>query len=590
MNNIRLLVIVLLISSTTALIHADDTKSISEEAIEKFGELPVRFNGRLTTFKQYAESTLTKLSGRNKIVLESGETINASRWLLEIMSGKPARNNYPVIPSPDPELGKLLGFPEKKQDADGFALLKPSEIPREEIQKERDRLFSIPFDRWTEEVQARFDVTHYSSNAYFDLESAIGTQNYMDLSVDEVGRSIQRSEGPPILRPVARGKFEWESLPRLYARIRFRPDQVPQLSFRLLEIFMAYGKDEAKTFDEKIASYQELLEKAEIDQSPIQFKLPEGWNEIGVPLNDGEKLFSDARQIGRRVISVELRDPKSKDVAGMNVLFFKSAVSPRDYFLNQWRLGHHLNTLSASDLLKTTKPVEVDGFSGIMTSIGSPENSPSKRSRTFAAFLQRGGLTAVVTLFGPFDMVGKLQDDFDTFVRSLKFGDDDALKSWYIIEKDFNDYDGPKLSHGMFVIIPAKDGAFVLELNEYGAERLAKFRKSILQFTESIKVDEEAAVKDALQFKLPEGWQKMDRQSDLIAEFLIGDPDKGKNPGFVTLKWLHGKWTDGTKLSQLNYWRQALYKKPLPEDTVPADFFKPLKIGNIEAMLVEISD
>jgi len=77
-----------------------------------FGKLPVRFNGRVTTYASVAPIMLAKMSGRDFFIDADGHKQSAVRWLLDVITDSARAEEHQIVPIQNPELLAMLGFVE----------------------------------------------------------------------------------------------------------------------------------------------------------------------------------------------------------------------------------------------------------------------------------------------------------------------------------------------------------------------------------------------------------------------------------------------------------------------------------------------
>jgi hypothetical protein len=102
--------------------------------------------------------------------------------------------------------------------------------------------------------------------------------------------------------------------------------------------------------------------------------------------------------------------------------------------VNRWEGQLGLPPSDEASLSKVAKPLEVNGVSGHLIDLTSPENPGQPRQRMLAAILPREQRIWFFKLAGPIDVVSREQSNFEAFVRSVRFdskaqGDDSAPPS-----------------------------------------------------------------------------------------------------------------------------------------------------------------
>ncbi len=79
-----------------------------------FGELPMAHRGRVKPLDTYARNTLRTLSMREQIKDKDGNTISATRWFLDTVTGADAALEYKIFRIEDFEILKLFGIKREK--------------------------------------------------------------------------------------------------------------------------------------------------------------------------------------------------------------------------------------------------------------------------------------------------------------------------------------------------------------------------------------------------------------------------------------------------------------------------------------------
>ena len=98
--------------SLTAVVFAaaPPAATADDDAVTQFGQLPVRFNGRITTVQSAAAARLRQISGRNVYFDDAGRKHSAAEWFLFEASRGPPRPAPLVLKIENAELLKLLNL------------------------------------------------------------------------------------------------------------------------------------------------------------------------------------------------------------------------------------------------------------------------------------------------------------------------------------------------------------------------------------------------------------------------------------------------------------------------------------------------
>jgi hypothetical protein len=95
--------------------------------------------------------------------------------------------------------------------------------------------------------------------------------------------------------------------------------------------------------------------------------------------------------------------------------------------INRWRGEIGLNALEKEGLASATRPIEIDGqratYAPMIPDSAKPEESKSKEA-TLAAILKTGDQVWFIKMRGERELVKKHEDEFKSFLKSLKFSHD----------------------------------------------------------------------------------------------------------------------------------------------------------------------
>ncbi len=84
-----------------------------EMDIARFGGLPVAHMGRIKPIDTLARNSLQAISNRDYVKLEDGKKLSATQWLLDLITGAKASDNYRVIRIDHPETLKLFELEQR---------------------------------------------------------------------------------------------------------------------------------------------------------------------------------------------------------------------------------------------------------------------------------------------------------------------------------------------------------------------------------------------------------------------------------------------------------------------------------------------
>jgi len=94
--------------------------------VSTFGKIPVLAGGRIKPFDTIARNSLLIIHERQTLVLEDGKkTLDASRWLVDVMFNPTVADQYPVFAIHNPEVLGLFGWQQNQRKYFSYAELTP---------------------------------------------------------------------------------------------------------------------------------------------------------------------------------------------------------------------------------------------------------------------------------------------------------------------------------------------------------------------------------------------------------------------------------------------------------------------------------
>ena len=90
-----------------------------------FGKLPVLSDGRNKPFDTVARTSLLIIRGKQTLRLDDGRTLDARRWLADVVFNAPAADAYPSFAINNPEVLGLFGWEQNKRKYFSYAELHP---------------------------------------------------------------------------------------------------------------------------------------------------------------------------------------------------------------------------------------------------------------------------------------------------------------------------------------------------------------------------------------------------------------------------------------------------------------------------------
>jgi ABC-type transport system involved in cytochrome c biogenesis permease subunit len=93
--------------------------------ISAFSRLPVLAGGRIKPLDTVARNSLLILRGKQTLRLNNGDTMEASRWLADVLFNAPVADTYPVFAIANQEVLGMFGWPQTDKKYSTYAELQP---------------------------------------------------------------------------------------------------------------------------------------------------------------------------------------------------------------------------------------------------------------------------------------------------------------------------------------------------------------------------------------------------------------------------------------------------------------------------------
>ncbi|GIW95211.1 MAG: hypothetical protein KatS3mg110_3252 [Pirellulaceae bacterium] len=263
--------------------------------IKRFGELPVRYEGRIKPFDTMARTTLKALSNRETIRDSSGRSVSAVEWLLDSLSESPRARQYPVVRIDNREVLDALGLRPRPGMRYSFEELAPA---LDELEKQvqaiaprvREGQTLAAYERKILELDRRLHtyMTVLSGFRVPDFPENIPTAEALRAEDPEARQALRRiamlvhelpsaeqleQMGAPQTVPVSKqGLTHWTPMAVVYsdsyiARLRStllqpgqpaEPNAGAEAFYRMLR---AYRDGNAREFNAQLAAYEQYLAK-----------------------------------------------------------------------------------------------------------------------------------------------------------------------------------------------------------------------------------------------------------------------------------------------------------------------------------------
>ncbi len=295
-------------------VHAQERKpQPTTEDIAKFGQLPVRFNGRVTTYDLVARNYLRRFGGRDTCCDQDDKEQPAARWLLEVMATTEARDQWRIFKIENAELLKLL---ELKPHAEAKA--------SRNLFSEKELLGKL--DVLAEKANALYQTTSQSERnaeerAIAELSDHIKHYQNLQLSfkpVPDISRDLAKllldrlgvveRDPLPLFVPSADGKDWLISLRAGLLEILAGDDIKKQngLFRELKSLLKAHRQQDYPAFHKVLNGYSQSLKTAHVRNDAFQMAPPKVWLEMGVPPARELFFYNDANAPGHRILEMFL--------------------------------------------------------------------------------------------------------------------------------------------------------------------------------------------------------------------------------------------------------------------------------------------
>ena len=93
--------------------------------VRSFSRLPVLVGGRIKPLDTVARNSLLIMRGKQSLRLSNGETMEASRWLADVLFNGPAADKYPVFAIANQEVLGMFGLPQADKRYCSYTELQP---------------------------------------------------------------------------------------------------------------------------------------------------------------------------------------------------------------------------------------------------------------------------------------------------------------------------------------------------------------------------------------------------------------------------------------------------------------------------------
>jgi ABC-type transport system involved in cytochrome c biogenesis permease subunit len=241
--------------------------------LDRFGELPLVYEGRMKPFDTLARNSLRVISDREYFKDALDKKQPAVKWLLDVITDAPDMEDYRVIRIYNPDVLQVFGLAPRE----GFRYsIKELQTNLAEFEKQVDLAEETPAHKQTLFQKKLIELNH-RLRTFLILhkafqEPAIGKEEpAKDLM--QAAQGIQKMKSRvalPLAVPPDEMAPEWEpytlGVVRAMAMVMVGEEPNPQV-VELRSILVAYAANDAAAFNEHVAKYGALLEKHQSQQA-----------------------------------------------------------------------------------------------------------------------------------------------------------------------------------------------------------------------------------------------------------------------------------------------------------------------------------
>lgn len=521
------------------------------------GRMPVRFNGRLTTWDAVAVNAMRQVSGRDDYTDLAGVRQPAVRWMLDAALQMPSMDKPQLVPIDDEKLIATLELPARpsKRYAIGELLAKSNQIevaarlcaqtPPEKLTAADKAVLTLA---WRLQSPQRIAMAFYMGN---------------DNTAEGVMAALRRaaaneSVGLAMIVPPTAADARWRTFARAgleHLGANLLEARQPAISViePLVKVFSAYQDNKPADFNRAVAEYAAVVEKLNLPKGPWDHTLPQGWIEVGMPEQPAQH-YGDVRASGHPVAEYVIIEDGRR--ATVRVHHFATRIGKPADAMNSWRIGQGLAPLPAAKAEKTIKTLHIGERDLSLFEIVTPADLGRPIDRLCATIVNAEGAAAPhtfeISLYGDPVLVERHREKFREFVASWKLGTADELSAWFPLSKEPA---APLPARMLALVMPAgKDRLRVVQLVG-SPEQVAPHEKAFYAFTRSIRLKADGGQP---AWTLPEGWQEVTN---------VGKPFIGVGAGTAQQLAvdvdLLAEAEDESLLELVNAWRAMFAKPPI---------------------------
>jgi len=376
--------------------HTDGAQ-LDGALVERFGRLPLRFNGRMTTFAEYAPHALHGVGFAETVLDPNGRPASPTRWLLETLADHPRAPLWRCLDvSPAMAEAGLSPAPEGEPPYAPADLYEAERVGRAGALIEGVLLQHVRLNLGHPALEDAADAPRFPLAV---LEAHLPTRQALP-------RDVALLDG---------GGVRWTSYAEAVAAGSLDAAGLVALD----AVLGAARADDAELFTASLDAYEGFLIALPHDPPAVAYAPPPGWVEVGVPTEEQPSFHADAGGAGQRVAS--FLEPGATPTTG-EVVYLPGATRSDAELEDAWRLAVGL-------LPAALDPTPLDGIevevAGERCRVLCAETAGGPhRVRALGLALRHGSGTWLATVQGPRLKVRRVQREWIALLESLVVTDD----------------------------------------------------------------------------------------------------------------------------------------------------------------------
>lgn len=538
--------------------------------LDKFGQLPVRFNGRVTTYDVVAKNYLRRFGGRDVCFDADDQEQPAVRWLLDVMANHPDRDRWRVVRIRNADVLKRLELEPHKnaKHTRHHYSLRELRLKFPKLSRALQDIYEKPWPKRRTSDRLLIDLyDHLMRYLLLEMIDQLNSQN------------LQQWDHSPLPRfvPTADGK-SWHVFYRadLLNRVADKKNAPKNRFVEQLEtIIQAHRAENPKRFNQAVSEYLQSVAGIQAMQCPFEMSPPDEWLEMGAAASPRLHYYSDANAMGHKIMELYLEDTLYSEFV---VNYFRGQDVSRADLINSWRISLGLVPLPASELKKRWKPTKIANRNAILVDAETPPYVDlPERKRFLTTILREGDQTFVFAWSGKPAIVEKYRNAHDQLMKSIQMKSSQELAQWF-----FANGEPPSIPARDFLAAVVPDGkqVWVFVVSAFDDE-LANHRQDFRKFLESVKLTKSGEGRTQLDWQLPEGWSKVGEYGE--TSLRLGRDEKALSMMITPL----GEATDQTVATLVEHWAKKIHAGKLSKKQRD-DCIKEIQVSGRKAYLIEL--